>query len=332
MAVTTPTPAPTTGAPVPAAPPSAPLVVGEKAAARRALADTGERSVISAADRKRPVVRRSLFTVQTVILIGLVVSGLGPLLWLLKASFSTAQDILRHPLGLFPSGIQWGTLWHTWTEARIGHYLGTTAIVAGGQLVITLVVCITIAYVLSVLRPKWGPVISGGILATLFVPATIILVPLYLSIVHVPLTGGASLINNYLAVWLPGAANAFNILVVKRFFDALPRDLFEAARIDGAGPYRVLWTVVLPLSRPIIGVVALLTVMASWKDFLWPLLVLQNPDLQPISVALPQITKASSLNVQMAALFLALIVPVILFLVFQRQFLRGVSLSGGVKG
>lgn len=331
MAVTTtpPLPGAAPGAPVPIVPDSR---ADRRRIARRGLDDGAERSVISAADRKRPVVRRSLFTVQAVILVGLVVSGLGPLLWLLKASFSTSQDILRAPLGLFPSGIQWSTLVQTWTDARIGHYLGTTAIVAGGQLVITLVVCVTIAYVLSVLRPKWGPVVSGGILATLFVPATVILVPLYLTIVHVPFTGGASLLNNYFAVWLPGAANAFNILVVKRFFDALPRDLFEAARIDGAGPYRVLWLVVLPLSRPIIGVVALLTVMASWKDFLWPLLVLQNPDLQPISVALPQITKASALNVQMAALFLALVVPVVLFLIFQRQFLRGVSLSGGVKG
>ncbi|GAA3341285.1 hypothetical protein GCM10017714_24650 [Curtobacterium pusillum] len=290
-----------------------------------------ERSVISDADRKRPAVRRTLLSVQVLILVGLVVSGLGPLLWLLKSSFSTSQDILRQPFAFFPSGVQWGNLWQAWTNARIGHYLGTTAVVAGGQLVISLVVTVSIAYVLSVLQPKWGPIVSGGILATLFVPGIVVLVPLYLTIVHLPVTGG-SLMDNYLAVWLPGAANAFNILVVKRFFDGVPRDLFEAARIDGAGPYRVLWSVVLPLSRPIIGVVALLTVMSSWKDFLWPLLVLQDPELQPISVALPAVTKQSQLSVQMAALFLALIVPVILFLAFQRQFLRGVGMSGGVKG
>lgn len=298
---------------------------------RGRVEETPERSVISAADRKRPGVRRSLFTVQTLILVGLLVSGLGPLLWLLKASFSTSQDILRAPFSFFPSGVQWGNLWQAWTGAQIGHYLGTTAVIAGGQLVISLVVTVSIAYVLSVLRPRWAPIVSGGILATLFVPGIVVLVPLYLTVVHLPVTGG-SLMNNYLAVWLPGAANAFNILVVKRFFDSIPRDLFEAARIDGAGPYRVLWMLVLPLSRPILGVVSLLVVMASWKDFLWPLLVLQDPSIQPISVALPQVTKNSELSIQMAALFLALVIPVVLFLVFQRQFLRGVGMSGGVKG
>ncbi|MEV1173158.1 hypothetical protein [Nonomuraea sp. NPDC049784] len=89
---------------------------------------------------------------------------------------------------------------------------------------------------------------------------------------------------------------------------------------------------VLPLSRPILGVVALLAVIASWKDYLWPLLVLPNPDLQPVSLALPKIAAGSELNIQMAGLFFALLIPVVLFIVFQRSFLRGVGMAGGVKG
>ncbi|HWD83885.1 MAG TPA: carbohydrate ABC transporter permease, partial [Kribbella sp.] len=88
---------------------------------------------------------------------------------------------------------------------------------------------------------------------------------------------------------------------------------------------------VLPLSRPILGVVVLLSIISSWKDYLWPLLVLTNPDLQPVSVALPKIAKVTELNIQLAGLFLALLIPVLLFLVFQRAFLRGVGLSGGIK-
>ena len=299
---------------------------------RRGADELEERGVISDADRKRQSVRIPLAIIQVLILLGLIVTGLGPLLWLFKASISTTQDILREPFAFFPSGVvQWGNLDNAWSQSQIGHYLGNTGIIAIGQLITTLLVCTTIAYVLSVLRPKWGPIVSGAILATLFVPGIVILVPLYLTILNLPGTGG-SLLNTYWAIWLPGAANAFNILVIKRFFDALPRELFEAAKIDGAGPVRVLLLVVIPLSRPILGVVALLTVMASWKDYLWPLLVLQNPDIQPISVALPRLAQTAEVSVQMAALFLALLIPVILFLIFQRQFLRGVGMSGGVKG
>ncbi|KTS55490.1 ABC transporter permease, partial [Microbacterium testaceum] len=143
---------------------------------------------------------------------------------------------------------------------------------------------------------------------------------------------GFSLIDTWWAVWLPAGATAFNVLIIARFLEAIPADLYEAARIDGAGPLRILWSIVLPLARPILGVVGLLTVVASWKDYLWPLLVLPTPDNQPVSVALPRLADQTELSVQMAALFLSLIIPVALFLIFQRQFLRGASMAGGVKG
>jgi multiple sugar transport system permease protein len=299
---------------------------------KRSEEESRERGIISYADRKRAGVRIPLLVVQIIILLGLIVAGLGPLLWLFKAAISTTQDTLREPFAIFPSGVVvWSNLGRAWTESGIGHYLTNTGLIALGQLVATLIVCTTIAYVLSVLKPRWGKYVSAAIMATLFVPGIVILVPLYLTILHLPGTG-TSLLNTYWALWLPGAANAFNILVVKRFFDAIPSELYEAARIDGAGTVRVFLLIVIPLSRPILGVVALLTVMASWKDYLWPLLVLQNPAIQPISVALPRLAMNSEVSIQMASLFLALLIPVVLFLIFQRQFLRGVGLSGGVKG
>ena len=298
---------------------------------RTYLDDATERSVLSASDRRKPSIRFTLITVQVLVLIGLLFAGLGPLVWLLKASTSTTQDILTDPFALWPSGVQWENLWFAWTRGRIGLHLGNTVIVVIGTWIASLLVSITAAYVLSVLRPKWGPFLSGAILFTLFIPHVVSLVPLYLTILDMPGLG-VSLLNTYWAVWLPAAANAFNVLVIKRFFDSLPRELFEAARIDGAGGVRILVSLVLPLSKPILAVVSLLTIVASWKDFLWPLLVLQRPDMQPISVALPRIVELYELSIGMAALFLALIVPVVLFLIFQRKFLRGVSMSGGVKG
>jgi multiple sugar transport system permease protein len=174
-------------------------------------------------------------------------------------------------------------------------------------------------------------VITGLLLTTLFVPAVVLLVPLYVEIVHPPLIHH-SFIDSYWAIWLPAGASAFNVVLVTRFFDNLPREIFEAARIDGAGPFKLFTRVVLPLSKPILGVVSVFAVLASWKDFLWPLLVLTNPDRQPLSVRLPTIKSQTELGVFLAALFIASLVPIIGFLIFQRSFLRGTGLGGAIKG
>jgi len=133
-------------------------------------------------------------------------------------------------------------------------------------------------------------------------------------------------------VWLPAGASAFNVVIVTRFFDNLPREVFEAARVDGAGPFRLFWSVVLPMSKPILGVVSVFAVIASWKDFLWPLLVLHNPNLQPLSVRLPSLQATTDMGVLMAALAIATLLPVVMFLIFQKTFLSGVGLGGAVKG
>lgn len=292
-----------------------------------------DRGVLSASDRRRPVVRVVLPSIHGLILIGLIIAGAGPLLWLFKAAITSTTEIVQNPLGILWdwSDLRWENLAEAWNRSAIGRYLLNTLLIALGQVLFTLIVCTTCAYCLSVLRPRWAPILSGAILATLFIPGIIALVPLYLTILRLPVLG-ISLIDSYFALWLPGAANAFLILVIKRFFDSLPRDLFEAARIDGAGSWRVLMQIVLPLARPILGVVALLTIMASWKDFLWPMLVLPSRSIQPISVALFLNLKNTELSVRLGALFLALVVPVALFIIFQKQFLRGVSASAGLKG
>jgi multiple sugar transport system permease protein len=150
-------------------------------------------------------------------------------------------------------------------------------------------------------------------------------------VLHPPLID-VSLLNTYWAVWLPAAANAFNILLVKRFFDSLPREVFEAAKTDGAGPFRVFWSIVLPMSKPVLGVVSVFAVISAWKDFLWPLLVLPDPAVQPLSVRLPAVQSQTELDVFLAALAISTLIPVLLFLMFQRLFLRSAGLGGAVKG
>ncbi|SDS46841.1 carbohydrate ABC transporter permease [Jiangella sp. DSM 45060] len=291
----------------------------------------GERSVLSANDRRRPGVRLGLRVLVVVVVAGLLLISGGPLLWLFKSAVSTSQDIIRAPFGLWSSGIQWQNLSDAWTLVHIGRALLNTVWIALGSWFFGLLVALTGGYALSVLRPKYGPIITGAVLATLFVPGVVSLVASYLIILDVPIVE-RNLINTFWAVWLPAAPSAFNVLLMKRVFDRLPRDLFEAAKVDGAGPFRIFWSIVLPMSKPIIGVISLLTIMAAWKEFLWPMLVLPDPTLQPLSVVLPRLEQTSEMSLLMASLFISVIIPVLLFLVFQRQFLRGAGQAGALKG
>jgi multiple sugar transport system permease protein len=289
------------------------------------------RGLMSPAEWRRPGVRRTTWGVHAILLFVLFLVGLGPMLWLAKAAITPTQDTLRDPLALWPHGIDWANLATAWSRVEISKYFLNTVILAAGSWFMQLLVATTAGYALSVLRPRYGKLITGVVLATLFVPSVVLLVPLYLTVVNPPLLK-ASLVNTFWAVWLPAGANAFNILIVQRFFDNLPREVFEAARVDGAGPYRLFWSVVLPMSRPILGVVSVFAVIAAWKDFLWPLLVLPDPDKQPLSVRLPALQRFVELDVFLAALAISTVIPVALFLIFQRLFLKSGALGGAVKG
>jgi multiple sugar transport system permease protein len=289
------------------------------------------RGILSPADWRRPRVRWTTFGLHGVLLAVLFIVGLGPMLWLAKAAITPTQDTLRSPLALWPHGVDWSNLATAWTRVEVDKYFLNTVVLAAGSWFMQLLVATTAGYALSVLRPRYGKVITAVVLATLFVPAVVLLVPLYLTIVDPPLLK-ASLINSFWAVWLPAGANAFNILLVQRFFDNLPREVFEAARVDGAGPFRLFWSVVLPMSRPILGVVSVFAIIGAWKDFLWPMLVLPDPKLQPLSVRLPALQKFVELDVFLAALAISTVIPVLLFGLFQRFFLNSGALNGAVKG
>ncbi|GAA1690592.1 carbohydrate ABC transporter permease [Glycomyces endophyticus] len=292
---------------------------------------TTDRGLLAPTDRKRPSVRWSTRLSHGLLLAILAIAGLGPMLWLAKAAVTPTQDTLRHPMSLWPNGIDLANLAEAWTRVEIDKYFFNTIALAAGSWAVQLLVAATGGYALAVLRPRLGRYISGAVLATLFVPSVVLLVPLYLTILDPPVVG-TSMLNTFWAVWLPAGANAFNVLLMQRFFANLPREIFEAARVDGAGPYRLFWSIVLPMSRPVIGVVSVFAVIASWKDFLWPMLVLPDPALQPLSVRLPALQQFVELDVFLAALAISSLIPIALFLVFQRLFLSSAGLGGAVKG
>lgn len=298
---------------------------------RKRPATESDRGLVSVADWRRPRVRWALRIIQGTTLVFLLVAGLGPLLWLAKSSITPTQDTLRAPMALWPHGFDLGYFATAWTRTHIDRYFLNTVLVAFGSWVVQIVVATTAGYALSVLRPRFSRVLTGLVLATLFVPSIVLLVPLYLTIVNMPIVQ-VKLIDTFWAVWLPAGASAFNVVLMKRFFDNLPREIFEAAQVDGAGPFRLFTAIVLPMSRPIIGVVSVFAVIATWKDYLWPLLVLRNPNMQPLSVRLPTLQPTTELDIFLAALTISTIIPIVLFLIFQRMFLRGAGLSGAIKG
>jgi multiple sugar transport system permease protein len=294
---------------------------------------SADRTLISANDLRNPGIRVTVAAWKAVFVVILLVVGLYPLFWLIKAATSTTQDTLKNPMGFWEQGFHPENLVNAWTQIKIDQYTGNTFIIALGTTFFSILLAATGAYVLAVLRPTYAKFLNIAVMATLFIPGIISLVPLYLTILDVPLLPGkVSLLDTWWAVWLPGAVSAFNVLIVKQYILSIPGELFEAARIDGAGGMRVFWNVVLPLSRPILGVVALLAFMAAWKDFLWPLLALPSPDKRPLSVALSLAEKTTELSLAMSGMLIASSLPIILFLVFQRQFLSGVSATGAVKG
>jgi multiple sugar transport system permease protein len=298
---------------------------------KRAEQGSIEQALVSSFEWRRRGVRWGVGSAQALLFVLLVVIGLGPLLWLAKSAITPTTDTITQPMALFPHGTDWGNLREAWSTVQVSRYFWNTVVLAIGSWLVQIVVATSAGFALSVLRPKYGRVLMGLLLTTLFVPAVVLLVPLYVEIVHPPLIHH-SFIDSYWAIWLPAGASAFNVVLVKRFFDNLPREIFEAARVDGVGAFRLFFSIVLPMSRPILGVVSVFAILASWKDFLWPLLVLTNPDEQPLSVRLPQIQSQTQLGVFLAALFIASLVPIIGFLIFQRSFLRGSGLSGAIKG
>jgi multiple sugar transport system permease protein len=279
----------------------------------------------SSNDLRRPPVAFALRTAQVLTLILLLVIGVGPLYWTIKGAVSPPAELVAHPLRLWPAEPDFGNFATAFSELRVGRYLWNTVQVVFGSWFVQLFVAMTAGFAFAVIRPRIGRYVYAAILATMFVPYTVSLVSLFLTVLEV------NLLDTYWAIWLPAGANAFNVLLATRFFEALPQELYDAAKVDGASTWQLLTRIVLPMSRPVVAVISLLAIMHSWKEFIWPLVVISDPTLQPISVALVNLVDAAPLDELIAAMAMALAPPVLVFLVLQRYVVAGLGFTG-VKG
>jgi multiple sugar transport system permease protein len=291
--------------------------------------DIGPRTLISHTQLTRgrgPLIYWSLLIA---VLILFTVAFIGPLYWMVTGALKSGQEIAQTPPTWFPQDPNPQNYADAWNNLNLGKLLFNTFYYAVGALVFQLVFDTAAAYALSKLRPALGNVVLGMMLATLMIPAMVLLVPQYLTAIDLPIVH-LSLLDSPFAIWLPAVANAFNILLLMRFFDSIPQVLMHAAVIDGAGPLRILWSIVLPISRPILGVVSIFAVTAVWKDFLWPKLVEPSPSTRTVSVGIYAFSGGTPMNVVIAAAVIAAIPTVIFFLVFQRNIMAGLT-TGSVK-
>lgn len=270
------------------------------------------------------------WTVLVAVVVGFTLAFVFPLYWMVTGALKSPDELAQIPPSFFPQDYDFGVYREAWDQLQLGVFLKNTALYAGGAWLFTLLVDVTAAYALSKLRPFFGKVILAMMLATLMIPPMVLLLPTYLVAKDVPILH-VDLLNTPWAIWLPAAANGFFVFLLKRFFDSIPRELLEAAEIDGASPVRILWSIVLPVSRPILGVVSILSVVTVWKDFVWPLLVLPETDKMSISVGIASLSAQMPQNVLIASLVIASLPTILVFFVFQRSIMAGLT-AGSLKG
>ncbi|MYS49850.1 ABC transporter permease subunit, partial [Streptomyces sp. SID6013] len=262
------------------------------------------RTLISPAQLARPRGKALYWVVFGLVVALFTVVFLGPMYWMVSSGFKNTQEAVQTPPTLFPESFQPDNYSQAWDVMDLASLLGNTLFYAFGALAFQLVFDVAAAYSLSKLRPVLGKAILGLMLATLMIPATVLVVPQYLTVLDVPVFE-RNLLNTPWAIWLPSVTNAFNIFLLKRFFDSIPRELLDAASMDGASPMRTLWSIVLPISRPILGVVSIFAIVGVWKDFLWPMLTLPDPAKQTLNVGIYSLSNGVPMNVLIAALTMA---------------------------
>jgi multiple sugar transport system permease protein len=265
--------------------------------------------------------------VWRILLLGLVaLFFLTPLLWMLSTSFKSSAEVVNPNLTFLPqdpSTQSFSSILNA-PQTPVLQWFLNSLLAAVGQTLLVLVVATMAAYALARLEFPGKKVLTALVLATLFVPPISLLIPNYV------LVSQLGWLDSLTAVIVPGAAGAFGVFFLRQFFLSLPVELEEAAMLDGAGRWRTFWTVIVPLSKPALATLALLTFLGNWNDFLWPLYVLFSPDKLTIQPGLSTLQSAytTDYSIIMAGGVIASLPVLILFVISQRFVIEGVSRSG----
>lgn len=256
----------------------------------------------------------------------MLVIAIFPVIWVVFGSFKDIAE-LRNSTTILPKSFDLTGIIGTWKDLKFTRYYINSAISAAGSIVCAVVFNGLLAYVLAIVKPRGHRIIFGLVMWAMLIPPTTSIVALFVNINRLGLT------NSFLPLWLSMGANAFWVVLFKQYFEGLPKEYIEAAQLDGCSQLQVFLRIILPLSKPIVTVVAIFALTAAWNDFLLPYLVLSGGAKETVMVRLFSFRtniRATDADILRGVLF-AILPPAIVFALFQKQITSGVA-AGGIKG
>lgn len=282
-------------------------------------------------DRKH-VGGKALYVFMFIVLLVVSLVCLLPVVWMALSSFKTTQEMYANPPTLLPSSFDFSRIITIWNNASVGKYALNSLWIILGCLCFDIVLNGLAGYVLSRVRPIGSTLLNTVLFWTMMLPG-ISMVPLYMTFVDMPLVH-INITGTFAPLWIMAATNAFNIFLFRNFFNGIPMGYLEAAKIDGCSAIQIFFKIILPLSTPIISVVAIFSIIGSWGNFMWPYLVLGDTNLEPVSIMLYKLTRATSQfkdNDRMLIMFMASVPSIIVFSIFSKKIMGGLNMSG-MKG
>lgn len=278
---------------------------------------------------------------ETLFYAGLIVMGMImflPFLWALSTSFKPNTEIFTIPIRWIPSQITFEHYQDAFSTIPYARYFMNSLLLAVAGVASNLFLGSMAGYAFAKMRFLGSRSLFRGLMTSMMIPGVVTLVPSFIILRSIPLAGGNNwlgiggygLLNSFWAVILPGAAGAFAVFMMRQFFLTLPDELGEAARIDGAGEFRIFLQIYFPLSKPALATLALFTFQAGWNAFLWPLLVLNDPNLKTIQIGLQAFSydRSTEYGALMAASMVAMLPMIGLFLYAQSYFREGIAFTG----
>ena len=251
-----------------------------------------------------------------------------PLLWLVSTAFkSPSENIFQFPPQLWPSHPTGENFLKVWQTNPFGRYLFNSILVATLTVTLNLIFCALAAYPLARLNFKGRDLIFTAVISTIMIPFQIVMIPLYI------LTVQLGLRNTYLGIIFPAIASAFGIFLLRQAFQGVPKELEEAARIDGCSELGIWWHVMLPSIRPALVTLAIFVFIGSWSDFLWPLIILDQPEYYTLPLGVATLAGTFSLDWRLiAAGSVISIAPILVFFLAMQQYIVPSNVGSGLKG